>query len=91
MDTQRGNMTNMVVTDSYSTVLGLLLSFLQLFLWPLEGTSNVKVNGETLEDALARLNQDISSLPPLTNLIPGNVSGLLFFFLLRKNCGLLFV
>lgn len=72
-------------------VLGVLLSFLQLFLWPLEGTSNVKVNGETLEDALARLNQDISSLPPLTNLIPGNVSGLLFFFLLRKNCGLLFV
>uniref|UniRef100_A0A3P8VEF9 Ring finger protein 17 n=1 Tax=Cynoglossus semilaevis TaxID=244447 RepID=A0A3P8VEF9_CYNSE len=52
----------------------------ELFLWPLEGTSNVKVNGETLEDALARLNQDISSLPPLTNLIPGNVSGLLFFF-----------
>ncbi|XP_008326680.1 RING finger protein 17 [Cynoglossus semilaevis] len=43
----------------------------ELFLWPLEGTSNVKVNGETLEDALARLNQDISSLPPLTNLIPG--------------------
>lgn len=48
------------------------LSVLQLFLWPLEGTADIKVDGETLDEALTRTNADISSLPHLTNFPPGN-------------------
>uniref|UniRef100_A0A3Q1GIU1 Ring finger protein 17 n=1 Tax=Acanthochromis polyacanthus TaxID=80966 RepID=A0A3Q1GIU1_9TELE len=39
----------------------------ELFLWPLEGTADMEVNGETLEEALIRINANISSLPRLTN------------------------
>ncbi|XP_040005066.1 RING finger protein 17 isoform X2 [Xiphias gladius] len=39
----------------------------ELFLWPLEGTADVEVDGERLEEALTRVNANISSLPRLTN------------------------
>uniref|UniRef100_A0A7N9ASG9 Ring finger protein 17 n=1 Tax=Mastacembelus armatus TaxID=205130 RepID=A0A7N9ASG9_9TELE len=43
----------------------------ELFLWPLEGTADVEVNGETLDEALTRINANINSLPQLTNFPPG--------------------
>ncbi|XP_042350877.1 RING finger protein 17-like [Plectropomus leopardus] len=39
----------------------------ELFLWPLEGIADVEVDGETLDEALTRINADICSLQPLTN------------------------
>ncbi|XP_041663773.1 RING finger protein 17 isoform X2 [Cheilinus undulatus] len=44
----------------------------ELFLWPLEGTDDVKVDGETLDEALTRINEDISSLPRLSNFPHGS-------------------
>nr|XP_020474573.1 RING finger protein 17 isoform X3 [Monopterus albus] len=48
-----------------------LLTPNELFLWSLEETADVKVNGETLAEALARINANIHSLPKLTNFPPG--------------------
>ncbi|XP_070770407.1 RING finger protein 17 [Enoplosus armatus] len=39
----------------------------ELFLWPLEGTADVEVDGESLDEALTRINANIDSLPQLTN------------------------
>ncbi|KAI3356062.1 hypothetical protein L3Q82_017326 [Scortum barcoo] len=39
----------------------------ELFLWPLEVTADMEVDGETLDEALARINANISHLPRLTN------------------------
>ncbi|XP_068593149.1 RING finger protein 17 [Cebidichthys violaceus] len=36
-----------------------------LFLWPLEGTADVEVDGETLDEALARINANIGALQRL--------------------------
>nr|XP_033473084.1 RING finger protein 17 [Epinephelus lanceolatus]XP_033473085.1 RING finger protein 17 [Epinephelus lanceolatus] len=44
----------------------------ELFLWPLEGTADVEVDGETLHEALSRINEDINGLPRLTNFRHGN-------------------
>ncbi|XP_070694705.1 RING finger protein 17 [Pempheris klunzingeri] len=43
----------------------------ELFLWPLEGSADVEVDGETLDEALTRINANISSLPRLTNFCHG--------------------
>ncbi|KAM7380101.1 hypothetical protein PAMP_003418 [Pampus punctatissimus] len=43
----------------------------ELFLWPLEGTADVEVDGETLDEALTRINANSDSLPRLTNFPPG--------------------
>uniref|UniRef100_A0A3Q4MNV7 Ring finger protein 17 n=1 Tax=Neolamprologus brichardi TaxID=32507 RepID=A0A3Q4MNV7_NEOBR len=42
-----------------------------LFLWPLEGTAHVKVNGESLDEALTRINRNIDTLPQLGNFPEG--------------------
>uniref|UniRef100_A0A4W6DQE7 Ring finger protein 17 n=1 Tax=Lates calcarifer TaxID=8187 RepID=A0A4W6DQE7_LATCA len=39
----------------------------ELFLWPLEVSADVEVDGETLESALTRINAEISDMPGLTN------------------------
>ncbi|XP_044072779.1 RING finger protein 17 isoform X2 [Siniperca chuatsi] len=39
----------------------------ELFLWPLEGTADAEVDGESLDEALTRINANINSLPRLTN------------------------
>ncbi|XP_026232525.1 RING finger protein 17 isoform X2 [Anabas testudineus] len=44
----------------------------ELFLWPLEGTADVEVDGETLDEALTRINENINSLSRLTNFRPGS-------------------
>uniref|UniRef100_A0A673AY12 Ring finger protein 17 n=1 Tax=Sphaeramia orbicularis TaxID=375764 RepID=A0A673AY12_9TELE len=44
----------------------------QLFLWPLEGMTDVEVNGETLEEALTRISIDVDDLPRLTNFPEGS-------------------
>ncbi|XP_073330079.1 RING finger protein 17 isoform X2 [Pagrus major] len=44
-----------------------LLTPNELFLWSLEGTAEVEVDGETLAEALTRINANINSLPQLTN------------------------
>ncbi|XP_071337551.1 RING finger protein 17 [Trachinotus anak] len=44
-----------------------LLTPNELFLWPLEGTADVEVDGETLDEALTRINANIYSLPQLSN------------------------
>lgn len=38
---------------------------------PLDGTADLEVDGETLDDALGRVNADISNLPPLTCFFQG--------------------
>ncbi|XP_040913538.1 RING finger protein 17 [Toxotes jaculatrix] len=43
----------------------------ELFLWPLEGTAEVEVDGERLGDVLTRINANINSLPRLTSFPPG--------------------
>ncbi|KAM7406894.1 hypothetical protein PAMA_002879 [Pampus argenteus] len=43
----------------------------ELFLWPLEGTADVEVDGETLDEALTRINANSNSLPQLTNFPQG--------------------
>lgn len=52
----------------------ILFVCLQLFLWPLVGAADVKVDGETLDEALTRINANINSLPRLTNFPHGNIS-----------------
>lgn len=52
----------------------LLMSVLQLFLWPLDGSADLEVDGETFDEALARINSNISSLLQLTNFSAGNIS-----------------
>ncbi|XP_075961117.1 RING finger protein 17 [Anarhichas minor] len=42
-----------------------------LFLWPLEGTADVEVDGETLDEALTRINANISALQRLSNFRQG--------------------
>ena len=54
--------------------MNLYLSVLQLFLWPLEETSDVEVDGETLDEALNRINANINSLIQLTNFSYGKIS-----------------
>ncbi|XP_028991937.1 RING finger protein 17 [Betta splendens] len=44
----------------------------ELFLWPLSGTYEVEVEGETLDEALTTLNENIDSLPRLTHFSPGS-------------------
>ncbi|XP_034017974.1 RING finger protein 17 [Thalassophryne amazonica] len=48
-----------------------LLTPNELYLWPSVGSYNMEINGETLNEALSRINRDISSLPRLTNFPPG--------------------
>ncbi|XP_070831610.1 RING finger protein 17 [Chaetodon trifascialis] len=48
-----------------------LLTPNELFLWPLEGTAYVEVDGETLDEALRRVNANIDSLPQLTSFPQG--------------------
>uniref|UniRef100_A0A672GYT6 Tudor domain-containing protein n=1 Tax=Salarias fasciatus TaxID=181472 RepID=A0A672GYT6_SALFA len=40
---------------------------MQVFVWPVEETTDVDVDGETLDEALTRVNAGIDSLPCLTN------------------------
>lgn len=40
---------------------------------PLDGTTDFKVDGETLDDALRRVNADISNLPHLTCFLEGKI------------------
>lgn len=60
--------------DKNNVVNKIVLFPLQLFLWPLEGTADVKVNGESLDEALTRINRNIDTLPRLSNFPEGNVS-----------------
>ncbi|XP_022595844.1 RING finger protein 17 [Seriola dumerili] len=39
----------------------------ELFLWPLEGTADLEVDGERLDDALTRINANINSLQRLSS------------------------
>ncbi|CAJ1079084.1 RING finger protein 17 isoform X4 [Xyrichtys novacula] len=39
----------------------------ELFLWSLEETDDVKVDGETLDEALTRINENLDSLPRLSS------------------------
>ncbi|XP_072253858.1 RING finger protein 17 [Leuresthes tenuis] len=39
----------------------------ELFLWPLEEMADVRIIGETLDEALTRINANINTLPRLTN------------------------
>ncbi|XP_074550284.1 RING finger protein 17 [Halichoeres trimaculatus] len=43
----------------------------ELFLWPLEGTDSVEVDGETLDEALERINEDIDRVPQLSSFPQG--------------------
>lgn len=40
---------------------------------PLDGTADLKVDGETLVDALRRVNTDIRNLPQLTCFLQGKI------------------
>lgn len=40
---------------------------------PLDGTADLKVDGEKLDDALRRVNADISNLPQLTCFLQGKI------------------
>lgn len=60
----------MLMLDDRSVVM----TVLQLFLWPLEEAKDKEMEGETLDEALTRINADINSLPELTNFSPGNIS-----------------
>ncbi|XP_063744191.1 RING finger protein 17 isoform X1 [Eleginops maclovinus] len=48
-----------------------LLTPNQLYLWPLGGVADVTIDGETLDEALTRVNADHNSLRPLTNFRQG--------------------
>ncbi|XP_030614244.1 RING finger protein 17 isoform X2 [Archocentrus centrarchus] len=48
-----------------------LLTPNELFLWPMEETADVEVNGETLDDALTRINRNIGSLTRLSSFPEG--------------------
>ncbi|KAM6934575.1 RING finger protein 17 [Xenentodon cancila] len=43
----------------------------ELFVWPLENAADVEVDGETLDEALTRINADINTLPRLTSFLLG--------------------
>ncbi|KAM9804538.1 RING finger protein 17 [Neosynchiropus ocellatus] len=43
-----------------------LLTPNELYLWPMEAGTEVRVEGETLEEALSRINEDIDALPGVT-------------------------
>uniref|UniRef100_I3KFC3 Ring finger protein 17 n=1 Tax=Oreochromis niloticus TaxID=8128 RepID=I3KFC3_ORENI len=43
----------------------------ELFLWPLEGTADAKVNGESLDEALTRINRNIDTVPRLSSFPEG--------------------
>ncbi|CAB1418936.1 unnamed protein product [Pleuronectes platessa] len=43
----------------------------EVFLWPLEGTAEVEVDGEKLDEALTRINENVTSLKRLTNFPQG--------------------
>nr|XP_019956334.1 PREDICTED: RING finger protein 17 [Paralichthys olivaceus] len=43
----------------------------EVFLWPLEGTAEVEVDGEKLDEALTRINENVTSLQRLTNFSQG--------------------
>lgn len=64
------------------------MSVLQLFLWPLKGTADVKVDGETFDEALTRINSNINSLLRLTNFIAGNISVLTACVSMHRCCSL---
>ena len=51
-----------------------VLTVLQLFLWPLKEAKDEEMEGETLAEALTRINENINSLPELTNFSHGNIS-----------------
>ncbi|TMS06764.1 RING finger protein 17 [Larimichthys crocea] len=56
-----------------------LLTPNELFLWPQrEGVADVEVDGETLDEALSRINANIDSLPQLNSFSCGDISSLLF-------------
>lgn len=40
---------------------------------PLEATAHLKVDGETLNDALKRVNADVRNLPQLRDFPPGKI------------------
>lgn len=40
---------------------------------PLDGTTDFKVDGETIDDALRRVNADISNLPQLNCFFQGKI------------------
>lgn len=57
----------------------MFMCMLQLFLWPQrEGVADVEVDGETLDEALSRINANIDSLPQLNSFSCGDISSLLF-------------
>ncbi|XP_062258691.1 RING finger protein 17 [Platichthys flesus] len=43
----------------------------EVFLWPLDGTVEVEVDGEKLDDALTRINENVTSLKLLSNFPQG--------------------
>lgn len=57
---------------------------------PLDGTADLEVDGETLHDALRRVNADISNLPQLTCFFQGKIpfipviTGQTFYILFQK-------
>lgn len=54
---------------------------------PLHGTADLEVDGETLDDALGRVNADISNLPPPTCFFQGKnpvITGQTFYKLFQK-------
>ncbi|XP_027147115.1 RING finger protein 17 isoform X2 [Larimichthys crocea] len=56
-----------------------LLTPTELFLWPQrEGVADAEVDGETLDEALSRINANIDSLPQLNSFSCGDISSLLF-------------
>lgn len=73
----------MHLADTY-----ILMFVLQLFLRPLDGIAETEVDGETLDDALCRINIDINSLPKFTNFYHGNI--LLCLLSNSRNRGICF-
>lgn len=63
-----------LIINAFADRKSMLMSVLQLFLWPLEETADIEVDGETLDEALTRINANMNSLPQLTNFPPGNIS-----------------
>ncbi|XP_060945080.1 RING finger protein 17 [Limanda limanda] len=43
----------------------------EVFLWPLDGTAEVEVDGEKLDEALTRINENVTSLKRFTNFLQG--------------------
>ncbi|KAM3608198.1 uncharacterized protein V6R79_020824 [Siganus canaliculatus] len=57
--------------DQFQVRVKHLLTPNELFLWPLEGAVESEVDGETLDQALSRINKNINSLPQLSNFRQG--------------------